>query len=467
MTASFSPHQIQEATGGRWIGAVAKTDLQGVFTDSRVPRAGGLFIPLRGPNFDGHAFLERAAREGAAAVLAEERYLAEYPAEARALPVPVLAVSDTLFALGELARAYRASLSPRTIAITGSVGKTTVKNLIASVAEQYYDVHASRKNYNNLIGLPLEILQMSYTAEILIVECGADRPGEVSRLTEIAQPHIGVVTHIVPCHLERFGTLQRVAEEKGKLLAGLQEPAPCAVVNAAVPERETLLAACKAPVRFYGRQAESVVWAEDEALGDDGTPSFWVCDAHHRFPVQLQVVGAHQIENALAAALVGRLLDIPPDEIKTGLEAYSGCWGRMQRVQLPDGTVLIEDVYNSNPASMEAALDFLARSSRRPRVGVFGEMWDLGEASEHWHLHVGRQISGGCLETLLAVGPKAKGFADGATQAARPPAEIHHFETTGEALQWLRTNRKPGGLLLVKGSRGMQMETISEGLKNG
>ena len=467
MTASFSPHQVKEATQGRWVQPAPEADLQGVYTDTRKPRPGGLFVPLRGPHFDGHNFLAEAARQGAVAILAEEQYLAEHTKQAQQLTVPILAVGDTLYALGELARAYRASLSPRTIAVTGSVGKTTVKNLIASVAEQRYNVHSSRKNFNNLIGLPLETLEMTYSAEILIVECGADRPGEVARLTEIAQPHIGVITHVVPCHLERLGTLRRVAEEKGKLLAGLQEPAPCAVVNVAAAERDTLLENCKAPVRFYGRQAESVVWAEREHLNDDGTPTFHICDAQHRFEVRLRIVGAHQVENALAAATVGRLLDIPPEDVKAGLEAYAGCWGRMQRTLLPDGTVLIEDVYNSNPVSMQAALDFLAQSSQRPRVGVFGEMWDLGEKSEYWHQQIGQRITKEHLEVLLTVGPKAQGFFEAAKHGPQPAERIHHFDTTAEALPWLRANRQSGGLILIKGSRGMKMESLSEGLKSG
>ncbi len=467
MTTSFAPHQAREAVQGRWVRSAAEVDLQGVYTDTRKPRPGSLFIALRGPNFDGHAFLAEAARQGAAALLVEEQYLDEHAEETQRLPVPLLAVADTLYALGELARAYRASLSPRTIAVTGSVGKTTVKNLIASVARQRYDVHCSRANFNNLIGLPLEILEMSFSAEMLIVECGADRPGEVARLAEIAQPHIGVVTHVVPCHLERFGTLQRVAEEKGKLLAALREPAPCAVVNAAAAQRDTLLAGCKAPVRFYGRQAESMVWAEQEHVEDDGTATLEICGAQYRFPVHLQIVGAHQVENALAAATVGRLHDIPPEEVKAGLEAYTGCWGRMQRSLLPDGTVLIEDVYNSNPASMQAALDFLARSAHRPRVGIFGEMWDLGEASEDWHQQVGQRITQEHLEILLTVGPQARRFAEGAAGGGRPPSLMRHFEGTAEALLWIRANRPPGGLVLVKGSRGMKMEILSEGLKDG
>lgn len=467
MTASFSSHQAEEATRGHWVGIPPDADLQGVYTDTRQPRTGGLFVALRGPNFDGHEFLAEAAGQGAAAAVLDEAYVAAHAGQVARLGMPLLAVADTLHALGELARTYRASLSPRTIAITGSVGKTTVKNLIASVADQRYELHASRKNFNNLIGLPLEILEMSYAAEVLILECGADRPGEVARLSEIAQPHIGVITHVVPCHLERFGTLQRVAQEKGKLLAALQEPAPCAVVNAAAAERETLLAECKAPVRFYGRQAESIIWAEQEEINADGKACFLLCDAQQRVPVQLQIFGAHQVDNALAAATVGHLLDIPLDDIKTGLEAYNGCWGRMQRTLVSDGTVLIEDVYNSNPASMKAALDFLARSPQRPRIGIFGEMWDLGPDSDDWHHQVGREITRDHLETLLAVGPKAKGLADGASTSAHPPGRIHHFETTAEALQWLKANRPPGGLVLVKGSRGMKMETLSEELKNG
>lgn len=465
MSATFSQQQVKEATRGRWLRDLVET-LRGVFTDTRQPVAEALFVPLRGPNFDAHEFLGEAVAKGAGAVMVEESYFTAHQ-ELEDLPVPILLVRDTLYALGELARYYRANLSPRTIAITGSVGKTTVKELIASVARQRYEVHSTRANYNNLIGVPLEILRMSIATEVLVVECGADRPGEISRLTEITQPNIGVVTHIVPCHLERFGTIQRVAEEKGQLLTGLQEPAATAVVNIKAPERSSLLSGCKAPVRFYGKGSESVIWAEKEHLHEDGTASFDICDARRRIPVHLNIVGTHQIDNALAAAAVGTLLDLGEDEIRAGLEGYQGTWGRMQRMELPDGVLLLEDVYNSNPASMQAALDFLANFRNRKRIGVFGEMWDLGRESEHWHRVVGRQISRDHVDTLIAVGSLAGGFAEGAASNEMPPHEIYHFETSEKALEWLLNNRKPGSLILVKGSRGMKMETISEGLKNG
>jgi len=464
VTAAFSPKEFQAATGGRWVGRTEPIPIAGVYTDTRKSRPGAVFVALEGPNFDGHAYLSRAAEQGAGALLAAERYLKEH-AEILDLPVAVLAVEDPLYALGQLAQAYRRELSPRTVAVTGSVGKTTVKDLLVSVVGQKYRVHGSRANYNNLIGLPLEILEMKKTDEVLIVECGADRPGEIGRLVEICQPQIGVVTHIVPCHLERLGSTERIAEEKGRLLAGLSEPDPHAVVNGRAAERDRLLQDCRAPVLLYGSGGDTHVWAEHEQYDEQERASFEVCSEENRYPVQLQIAGAHQVDNALAAAAVARLLDLPGEAVQAGLAAYEGAWGRMQRVILPDGAVLIEDVYNSNPSSMQAALDYLARQRNRERTGVFGEMWDLGPDSEHWHWVVGRQITRDHVETLIAVGPLAQGFIEGALKSGRPPKEIHAFAATHEALQWLRDHRRSDSLIFVKGSRGMKMETITEGLK--
>jgi UDP-N-acetylmuramoyl-tripeptide--D-alanyl-D-alanine ligase len=465
MTATFSPIEAAQATGGRWTAEPKDCVSRGVYTDTRQPKPGALFVALKGPNFDAHDFLAQVAEQGAAAAMVEEGYLAEHPDAARC-GIPMLAVRDTLQALGDLARFWRHRChAVRTIAITGSVGKTTVKEMIASVLRQVWRVHSSRGNFNNLIGLPLEILAMPQESEALVVECGADRPGEIERLREICQPEIGIVTHVVPCHLERFESMEGIAREKGKLLAGLAGGSPHAIVNSRAAELEILLAGCKAPISFYGKGKDSRLWSERETYDNRGRSRFEVCGESVRFEVALQVVGNHQPENALAAALTALILGTPVEAIREGLQSYSGTWGRMNLVERPGGGWIVEDVYNSNPASMQAALDYLAGQSQRPRIGVFGEMWDLGPESAHWHRVTGKQMTRAHLEILLAVGPLAQGFIEGSQKSAYPPGEMHYFETTEKALQWLKENAPKGSLIYVKGSRGMKMEFITQGLK--
>lgn len=465
MTANFSPEELQQATGGRWLTPPPLGQTRGVYTDTRQPREAAVFVALRGENFDGHAYLEEAASQGAAAVMADENYAAAQPETAQ-MAVPVLVVEDTLRAFGDLAAYYRRRVAPRTVAITGSVGKTTIKDMTASVLATVFRVHSSRGNYNNLIGVPQEILSMREDTEVLIAECGADRPGEVQRLTEIVQPNAGVISHVFPCHLERFGTLEGIASEKGKLVAGLVEPDPVAVLNSQAAEREVLLSGCDAPVRYYGYGSESLLQARRERLCKDGTFSFLLVAEEEEIRVRLKVLGEHQVENALAAATVGYLLGVSLDDIARGLESCQGYWGRMKSTELKNGITLVEDVYNSNPGSMQAALDFMARFPRKTRIGVFGDMLDLGEESEHWHRVTGKQITSDFVDILVAVGPLAQGFAEGAASRSKPPGVIQHFENTPDALEWLLDKLEPGSLVLVKGSRGMKMETITEGLKN-
>jgi UDP-N-acetylmuramoyl-tripeptide--D-alanyl-D-alanine ligase len=467
MTVVLTAQEAASATGGHWRGpAPGAPAFEGVYSDSRSPRPGALFVALRGPNFDGHHFLEQAAGQKAAALLAETKVLEERPELLERLGVPVLVVKDTLQALGDLAAAWRNKIGPRVIAITGSVGKTTVKDMTAAVLSGQFRTHASRKNFNNLIGQPMAILEMPADTEMLVLECGADRPGEMQRHAEVCAPDLAVVTHVVPCHLERFGSLEEVAREKGKLLAGLTEAGVTALVFSGSAEQQALLAECRKPVQFYGPGNQSGFFAEDIALDDEGRAQFTFIHPGGRFPIRLRTLGIHQVDNATAAAAIGTLVGTKEETIREGLESYEGAWGRMKKTKLPDDVLLIEDVYNSNPASMQAALDFLSQVHRRPRIGIFGEMWDLGQEAEHWHWVVGRQITRDHLEILVGVGSLAGLFIEGSVKGGMPPERLEHFLSNEDTLQWIKGNLEPGCVVFIKGSRGMQMEHISGGLKN-
>lgn len=467
MPIELRAKEIAGATGGIVFRGDPERLVRGVYTDTRTPLPGALFVALKGENFDGHRFVEQAAEQKAAAVLMGSVEVAAYEEKLEKLDLPIVSVTDTLKALGDLAAFWRKQVNPRTVGVTGSVGKTTVKNLIGTLVRQRFRTVCSRGNYNNLIGMPLEALRMDPSTEMLIVECGADRPGEISRLAQIAGPQVGVVTEVAPSHLERFGSLERIAEEKGQLLASLEGPEAIAFVYHQAAELGTLMAQCRCSLERYGVGSDGRLRAENISMDDGGRSSFRLCEKDQSVPVRLQIAGMHQVDNALGAATVARHFGIELEGIAEALGSYSGEWGRMQVVTLEDGAILVEDLYNSNPASMQAALDYLAARRGRKRIAVFGDMWDLGAESEHWHRVVGRQITHDHTEVLVAVGPLSRGFVEGSLESRREPREVEHFPTAQAAIEYLRKQRSSDSLILVKGSRGMKMEEIARELRNG
>ena len=445
--------QIAAMTGGRIFPPAARATVSGVSTDSRTIRPGDLFVPLRGPSFDGHDFLAEAVHRGAAACLSED-VIAGFP-------VPVVGVANTLTALGDLAAGLRRGFAGPLLAVTGSSGKTTTKDMLAAILSLDAPGLMTQGNYNNLIGLPLTLCQLAPEHHWVVLEMGMSARGEIARLAEIAAPTIGIITNIGPAHLEELLTLEGVARAKGELFAAL--PAGGTAVINADDERVTALPVANGVDRlFYGLAATATVRGEELAPQGKGL-SFTLHLPEGAQRVNLAVPGRHNVSNALAAAAAAHALGIPGAVIVRGLERFRPRAGRLEVVPLADDVLLFDDSYNANPLSVKAALGTLAESGGGRKIAVLGDMLELGSQAPALHREVGAAAAG--VDGLVVLGKFAADLAAGAREAGLAPAKIRLATDHAEALAILREWLAPGARILVKGSRGMRMETISAGLR--
>ena len=419
-----------------------------VATDSRQVAASSLFFALRGPKHDAHAYVGQALRAGAAAAVVER------------IPDGVTAsscfvVPDTLRALGDLAhwsREYVAGL--QVLAITGSNGKTTTKEMVAAVCEEATRdrpgaVLKTAGNQNNLVGLPLTLLRMTGDESLAILEMGMNQPGEIARLTEIARPDAGVITNIAAAHLEGLGSLDGVAAAKGELFGGMRDDATiCVNVD---DERVVRVAA-----RFRGRRIEFGSGAEIRAsdVVDRGLDGFSMrlhagADSES---VDLAFAGVHNLHNALAATALSRALGLSLPTIAAGLAVARPAAMRMEVIHLDRGVVVINDSYNANPASMIAGLRAL-RASRGRSWAVLGEMRELGGHSVRLHREVGAEAARLGIEFLVAVGPQSGEIAGGARSVGGVTA-VYECDDAAAAAKLVAADLRPGDVVLVKGSRG-------------
>jgi len=446
---------IVSMTSGRLTPASASGSITGVSTDSRTIRPGELFVPLRGPNFDGHDFLIRALRNGAAACLSEE-VIAGFQ-------IPVIQVEDTLRALGDIAKGLRRNFSGPVTAITGSSGKTTTKEMLGHILSLTGPGIKSQGNFNNLIGLPLTLFGLENIHQWAVLEMGMSARGEISRLAEIGQPTVGLITNVGAAHLETLHGLDGVARAKGELFAALG-PGCTAVINAD-DERVAAIPVANGVRRLlFGLSGEAEVRGEAVRV-ERNQVHFQLCLPVGCFAVTLHVAGRFNVANALAAAAAATALAVPAEQIVRGLEAFRPIAGRMQISQLETGTTLIEDTYNANPQSMAAALQALDEmNGGGRRIAVLGDMLELGDASDELHQQLGRVAARHC-DLLLVLGAKADQVAKGAREAGLAEDRIRQVDSHERAIECLLKVLTADDRLLLKGSRGMRMEKISAGLR--
>jgi UDP-N-acetylmuramoyl-tripeptide--D-alanyl-D-alanine ligase len=422
-------------------------------------KEGSLFVALRGPRFDGHAFVAQALEDGATAALVEREHL-----DAVHAGVPHVAVDDTLIALGQLARWHRDRFAGPVVAITGSCGKSTTKELTAAVLATRWRVHKTSGNLNNLIGVPLTLLALDAEHEAAVVEAGISEPGEMDKLAAIIAPTVRVVLNAGVAHVEQLRDAAGVAREKAKLFDGARAD------DALVYNVDDALVRAEAEQRDAGRRvgfglaAQADVRARDvQGLGAEGS-TFRLLTPDGEADVHLQLAGEHNVANALAAAAIGHALGLSAAEIATGLSASTeGMAGRSSIVRLDSGVTLIDDTYNSNPQSAQAALRLLV-SLRQPKgraIAVLGDMLELGEHGERAHREVGRTAAELGIDLLLALGDSSR-FTVEAARAARVDAK--HFEDVQALSDALRAAVEAGDVVLVKGSRGMRMERARDAL---
>jgi len=454
----FTVSEIAAAVGGT-VSGVADAVVQGVSTDSRSVEPGELFVPLRGDRFDGHQFIDGALARGVRVILAEQgsRGLGSLPAGTSCISVP-----DTLRALGDLAAFHRKRFSLPMVAITGSNGKTTTKEMLATILACRGEGLKTAGNLNNLIGLPHMVFQLSENHQWAVLEMGMSEPGEIDRLAEIARPDLGVITNAAPAHLLSMGSVAAVAAAKGELFLRLR-PGSTAVFNADDP----LVAGLPTPSgvgRISFGFAEADVRAEKiQELGRAGQ-FFVLALPSGPTPVTMKVFGRHNIQNALAAAAAAHLLGLGPDEIRQGLESFSPVAKRLSPEEL-NGILLVDDSYNANPASMRAALTTVAGLKGTGRgIAVLGDMLELGESSPAAHEEIGR-LAAQCVERLYLLGDLAESVARGAAAGGLPATSVVCARNHAEILDDLANSLRTGDCILVKGSRGMRMETVAEGLR--
>ncbi|HXV20590.1 MAG TPA: UDP-N-acetylmuramoyl-tripeptide--D-alanyl-D-alanine ligase [Desulfuromonadales bacterium] len=448
--------KIAQATAGRLTPAGARVAVTGISTDSRSVSPGELFVPLRGEKFDGHDFLTQAVRRGAAACLSED-VIAGFP-------VPVIQVANTLQALGDLAAAIRRDFSGPVVAVTGSSGKTTTKEMLAAILSGTAPGLKTEGNFNNLVGLPLTLFRLAPEHRWAVLEMGMSARGEIARLAEIALPEVGIITNVGPAHLETLHGLDGVARAKGELFAALKAGGT-AVINAD-DERVAQLPVANGVRRLhYGFSASAEIRAEEVAVAGAAV-SFRLFLPEGDWPVTLAVAGRHNVYNALAAAAAAVALAVPATAIVRGLQTFRGGHGRMELVDLGNGTLLIEDTYNANPLSVRAALTALDEmGGNGRRIAVLGDMLELGAEAAELHRQIGAEAAQRC-DFLILLGAMAGETAAGARQQGMPADRVQIVSSHAEAADRLRSLLRPGDRLLVKGSRGMRMEKVGAALRD-
>ena len=441
--------------------------------DSRSVVPGSLFVALRGERQDGHSFIADALKNGASAILAEK--LPEditgiavcdlrpgaHACETELRPPVAFLVPNSLAALQQMAAAWRQSLPVEVIGITGSVGKTTTKEMVASVLSQRFQVLKSERNLNNEIGLPLTVLQLTSKHQRAVLEMGMYGLGEIRLLCQIAKPRIGVVTNVGPTHLERLGTIDRIAEAKAELVEALPG-AGWAILNGDDPRVQAMASRTQARVFMYGQESHLDLWADD--IESNGLEGIRLRLHHGSDAVYMRVplLGEHSVHTVLAASAVGLVEGLTWDEIHAGLSIVPE---QLRLVVIPgmNGATIIDDTYNSSPASALAALNLLNELEGR-HVAVLGDMLELGPYEDEGHKLVGRRAAKVVAE-LVVVGPRGRLIGEEALAYGMPAAHVTCVADNAEAISVLREKLQSGDCVLVKGSRGMKMEEIVQGIR--
>ncbi len=460
---SITIEEVLRATGGRLLQGEERAFFQGISTDSRMVGEGELFIALKGPRFDGHHFALKALEKKAGGVVIEEDKTGDIRWNGYR-PKTVIVVKDTLRALGDLARERRRRYRIPVVALTGSNGKTTTKEMISACLETTFPILKTRENLNNLIGLPLTLLNLTEKERVVILEMGMNVPGEIRRLTEIAEPDVGLITNIQIVHLEGVGSLERVREEKGELFRRMRRDGTI-LVNQNDPHVIDLASEFSGQKITFGVEKSADVMAKEIRLrGAEGT-SFKLILEGEEIEVNLPLLGRHFVPNALSAIAVASLFGIEVKKAKEALERFRPFPMRMEIIHLEGGKTLINDAYNANPRSMELALETLAEIKGKGRaIAVLGDMLELGDFTEEAHRQIGEKVEELSIDLLLTMGEKAPLVVESAVRHGFEPKRTRVMESHSEAISILKEVAQEGDWILIKGSRRMAMEKIVEGL---
>ena len=480
----LSAGEIAEAAGGALVVEAADAaPLTGVTWDSRDVVARDLYVALAGERVDGHAFVAAALDAGAGAALVTRAPDEAMQAAAREHGAALIQVGDAQAALGAVAGAWRRRLRGRVVALSGSTGKTTTKNLVRDVLSAAGTVVATAGNQNSELGVPKTILSADEDTDAVVVEMGMRGAGQLAALCAFVRPDFGLLTNIGVSHIELLGSRENIARAKAELLAALPDGRGCAFLNAA----DDMTDFARAEARLDGRGVQTVlydgspeaaarraaapederaaVWAESVVLDGMGRPHFTLRVGGAAVPCALDLQGLHNVANACAAAAVAHACGMEAAAIACALEAARPAAGRQEVVQAPGGFTVVNDAYNANPDSMRASLlTFAALDVPGSRIAVLGDMGELGEGAPQMHADVGALAATLPLDLLVCVGELAQGIADAAERGGMDAARIVRAAAVDEALAAAQDKAAPGDAVLVKASRFMELERVVEGL---
>jgi UDP-N-acetylmuramoyl-tripeptide--D-alanyl-D-alanine ligase len=465
--------EILDPIGGAVISGVPETILTGISTDSRTTREGELFWALVGETYDGHDFALKAIEKEAAAIVVEREWIHSQGAgkgldsvQSRLPDLAVISVDDTLKALGDLAAWWRRRHTLKVVAITGSSGKTTTKEMTAGILELGHRTLKNQGNFNNLIGLPLTLLGLTQNHEFAVLEMGMNHPGEIARLTEIADPDVGVILNVGMAHLEGLSDLDGVARAKTEMMDKMSSKG-LMILNgddAFLMGRASLFS--KRKITFGLGKENDVRATGIKDNGPQGT-RFSLEYRGNTWPVHVKAPGFHHLKNALAAAAVALSLDESAENIIKGLATFSAIRGRFEVIALDGGILLVDDTYNANPSSLGAAVESvgsLVRQGGGMIVGL-GEMLELGDAAVHAHREAGRKVAAGGASWFFAIGAHARDMVESARTAGMPEDRLKIVETHDEMVREIGNVMSEGDLIFLKGSRKMHLEKVVEGLR--
>lgn len=454
---SLTLKQIIDAVNGQCLQKEVDLNLEirSISIDSRDIKKEALYIPIKGDRFDGHTFIEDAFNKGATIALAQDQLIESENGI-------LIYVKDTSQALKDLAAYYRNQFSIPVVAITGSVGKTSTKDLLSAVLGGKYKVHKTDGNFNNEIGLPLTIFGLNQSHEVLVVEMGMNNFGEIHNLSQIARPDIAVITNVGDSHIENLGSREGVLKAKAEIVDGMTQDG-ILIVNgedemlSQIKDEQTLIT--------YGHSEKHPFFVQNvETIGTKGVSATFNTPLSV-IDLMIPVLGRHMIDNALAAIAVAQKLQLTDSQIKAGFELYKPTKMRMDLKRAQNNVTIINDAYNASPDSMKAALDVLADiPNMKRRIAILGDMFEMGEHAEALHREVGRYIGENQVaDLLITVGDMSSFIQEEAVECGMSHDQTLHFKNQ-ENLTWqLKNLISPGDLVLVKASRGMKLEkTVDE-----
>jgi UDP-N-acetylmuramoyl-tripeptide--D-alanyl-D-alanine ligase len=452
--------EVARAVHAIRIGAsAARQQIEGASIDSRTNVSGKLFIAIRGRNADGHTFVEEVIRKGSPISIVDSRF----HADDTSLNSHLVVVEDTMRALHDLARWWLDTFDATKIAVTGTNGKTTTKEMIADVLATTFKTFRSQGNLNNQYGIPLSIFEMGGACQCAVFEFGMSTPGEIANLTKLVRPQYGVITNIEAAHLETMMSVDAIAAAKYELFDNMPSDG-VAIANIDNEKLDARMKVEKLRTFPFGLRNRSGFAPTDYVVNGSGCARFTIKGEGQ---IRLAVPGIHNLYNAVAAAAVGELFGIPGENIKAALEAFRAVSMRMETIDVA-GVTIINDSYNANPASMRFAMDTLnamKASGTARRIAVLGDMLELGSSASQYHRDIGEYAAKNTLDFLATSGKLAEQIDAGAARSGFPDANHRHFTSTSAIINFLLDMLKPGDIVLIKASRGMAFDRITTALR--